>query len=169
MSFCLCLKAKKHAVYGIVVSYALRTTKKLLGHAEIQSVPSLPPSLPANLEPKSHNQVTVTVYVLPHQQRRKMSDKKYKLHCKMSYTDKRKQFFFTMRSTSYWNNLPRDMMESLSLEVFRMRLDRELGNLTEVPCSLEGCTWWSLEVLSNLGWSVILGDIFANTSKNSDL
>lgn len=99
-------------MYGIVVGYALRTTKNLLGHAEIQSVPSLSPSLLANLEPKSHNQVAVTVYVLPHQQRRKTSDKKYKLHCKMSYPDKRKQFFFTMRSTSYWNNLPRDVMES---------------------------------------------------------
>jgi len=41
--------------------------------------------------------------------------------------------FFTMRTISHWNNLPRDVVESASLEVFRMRLDRLLDNLICAP------------------------------------
>ena len=37
--------------------------------------------------------------------------------------------FFTVRTINHWNNLPRDVVESPSLEVFKMRLDRVLDNL----------------------------------------
>lgn len=37
--------------------------------------------------------------------------------------------FFTLRTINQWNHLPRDVVGSPSLEVFRMRLDRVLDNL----------------------------------------
>ena len=37
--------------------------------------------------------------------------------------------FFTRRVVRSWNRLPRDVLDALSLEVFRARLDGVLGNL----------------------------------------
>ncbi|KAK4823664.1 hypothetical protein QYF61_005016 [Mycteria americana] len=37
--------------------------------------------------------------------------------------------FFTVRTISHWNNLPREVVDSPTLEAFRIRLDRVLGHL----------------------------------------
>ncbi|KAK4829749.1 hypothetical protein QYF61_006458 [Mycteria americana] len=52
----------------------------------------------------------------------------YKLHQERFHLDIRKKFF-TVRTIIHCNNLPGDMVESPSLEVFRMQLDRVLDNL----------------------------------------
>jgi len=36
---------------------------------------------------------------------------------------------FTMRVVKHWNRLPRDVMEALSLEELKARLDQALSNL----------------------------------------
>ena len=35
-------------------------------------------------------------------------------------------------STRFWNRLPREMVGALSLEIFKVRLDGDLSNLTEL-------------------------------------
>jgi len=52
----------------------------------------------------------------------------YKLHRERFHLDIRKKFF-TVKTTSHWNNLPLDVVESPSLQVFKMRLDGVLDNL----------------------------------------
>ncbi|KFR16802.1 hypothetical protein N306_13777, partial [Opisthocomus hoazin] len=37
--------------------------------------------------------------------------------------------FFTMRVVKRWNRLPREVVEVPSLETFKLRLDKALGNL----------------------------------------
>ncbi|KFV88847.1 hypothetical protein N308_13785, partial [Struthio camelus australis] len=37
--------------------------------------------------------------------------------------------FFTVRVTEHWNRLPREAVESPSLEIFKTRLDAILGNV----------------------------------------
>ncbi|KFP96451.1 hypothetical protein N330_03697, partial [Leptosomus discolor] len=37
--------------------------------------------------------------------------------------------FFTMKVVKHWNRLPREVVEAPSLETFKARLDRALGNL----------------------------------------
>ncbi|KFQ37767.1 hypothetical protein N332_00776, partial [Mesitornis unicolor] len=37
--------------------------------------------------------------------------------------------FFTMRVVRHWHRLPREVVDAPSLEVFKARLDRALGNL----------------------------------------
>jgi len=37
--------------------------------------------------------------------------------------------FFPLRVTEPWNRLPRDLVESPSLEIFKMRLDKVLCSL----------------------------------------
>ncbi|KFQ86025.1 hypothetical protein N337_01946, partial [Phoenicopterus ruber ruber] len=37
--------------------------------------------------------------------------------------------FFTMRVVKHWNRLPGEVVDAPSLEKFKLRLDRALGNL----------------------------------------
>ncbi|KFP53374.1 hypothetical protein N323_04922, partial [Cathartes aura] len=37
--------------------------------------------------------------------------------------------FFTMRVVKHWNRLPREVVDALSLEAFKVRLDGALSNL----------------------------------------
>ncbi|GAB0184611.1 hypothetical protein GRJ2_000926400 [Grus japonensis] len=52
----------------------------------------------------------------------------YKLHQERFHLDINPKFF-TVGAINHWNNLPRDVVESPSLEVFEMQLDRMLDNL----------------------------------------
>ena len=36
---------------------------------------------------------------------------------------------FTVRAVKHWNRLPRDVVDALSLEAFKVRLDQALSNL----------------------------------------
>ncbi|KAK4805622.1 hypothetical protein QYF61_022380 [Mycteria americana] len=49
----------------------------------------------------------------------------YKLHRERFRLDIRNTFF-TVRTIIHWNNLPRDVVESPLMEVFKMRLDKVL-------------------------------------------
>ena len=40
--------------------------------------------------------------------------------------------FFTQRIEKYWHKLSREVVYALSLETFKVRLDRALSNLTEM-------------------------------------
>ncbi|KFV76238.1 hypothetical protein N308_01473, partial [Struthio camelus australis] len=41
----------------------------------------------------------------------------------------KRRTFFTVRVTEHWNRLPREAVESPSLEIFKPRLDNILSNL----------------------------------------
>jgi len=42
---------------------------------------------------------------------------------------KRRKNFFTLRVTEHWNRLPREVVESPSLEIFKTHLDKLLCSL----------------------------------------
>jgi len=42
---------------------------------------------------------------------------------------KHRKFHLNMRVTEHWNRLPREVMESPSLEIFKTRLDKVLCSL----------------------------------------
>jgi len=44
--------------------------------------------------------------------------------------------FFTMRVVKHWHRLPREVVEALSLETLKARLDRALSNLIWLKISL---------------------------------
>jgi len=97
-------------------------------------------------------------------------------HQLVIYTIKNKQFFifkleedrfkldirkksFTVRVLRHWNRLPRDVLDAPSLETFKARLDKALGNLNYLWCfcSLQGSwTRWLSEVPSNCKDSMIV-------------
>ncbi|PKU47817.1 hypothetical protein llap_1856 [Limosa lapponica baueri] len=52
----------------------------------------------------------------------------FKLEKSRFRLDIRKKFF-TMRVVERWNRLPREAVEAPSLEIFKVRLDKALGNL----------------------------------------
>ncbi|KFV73865.1 hypothetical protein N308_09567, partial [Struthio camelus australis] len=52
----------------------------------------------------------------------------HKLNHRKFHLNLRKNFF-TARGTEHWNRLPREAVESPSLEIFKTRLDAILGNV----------------------------------------
>lgn len=61
--------------------------------------------------------------------------------------------FFTVRRANHWDNLPRDAVESPSLEIFRTWLDRVPDNLIQAPFPMKG---WTDELSKSLpAWAVL--------------
>ncbi|KFV85965.1 hypothetical protein N308_06770, partial [Struthio camelus australis] len=52
----------------------------------------------------------------------------HKLQPRQFHLNRRKSFF-TVRVTEHWHRLPRAVVESPSLEIFKTRLDAILGNV----------------------------------------
>ena len=77
---------------------------------------------------------------------------------KEKFLDIRKESL-TVRVVRHWHRLPRDVVDALSLETFKVRLDQALGNLMWLwcPCSLQGSwTRWPPGFPSNSKDSMIL-------------
>lgn len=64
--------------------------------------------------------------------------------------------FFTVKKINHWNNLPWDMVESPSLEFFKMIVDKVLNNVIWAPFPMKVWTSWFFYVTSNLYCSMIL-------------
>lgn len=56
------------------------------------------------------------------------------------FTSTKEIFFFYSDNNNHCNNLLRDMVEALSLHVFKMVLDRMLDNLIWAPSATEDWT-----------------------------
>ena len=79
----------------------------------------------------------------------KLKHRKFQLNMKKN--------FFTLRVTEPWHRLPREVVESPSLEIFKTRLDTVLCSLLWVTLLRQGgWTGWPTEVPSNPCHSVIL-------------
>jgi len=78
-------------------------------------------------------------YLFTRSHMEKTSGNGYKLQQERFHLNIRTKLF-TVRSIIDWNNLPRDRVETPSLEVFNMGLDRVLGNLMEAPLPTKGWT-----------------------------
>jgi len=81
--------------------------------------------------------------------RHKLKQRKFQLNMRKN--------FFPLRVTEPWNRLPREVVESPSLELFKTRLDAVLCSLLWVTLLQQGgWTRWLTEVPSNPYYSVIL-------------
>ena len=66
--------------------------------------------------------------------------------------------FSTQRVVTHWNRLPKEVVDTPSLEAFKARLDVALGSLAWWLVTLHvagGWNWVSIVVLFNQGHSVI--------------
>jgi len=61
--------------------------------------------------------------------RHKLKHRKFRLNMRKN--------FFTLRVTEHWNRLPREVVESPSLEIFKTCLDKFLYNLSYVTLLLQ--------------------------------
>ena len=64
-----------------------------------------------------------------------MRENGFKLEKGRFRLDIRKKFF-TARVVRHWNTLPREVVDALSLEIFKARLDGALSNLVEREMTL---------------------------------
>lgn len=80
----------------------------------------------------------------------KTRDNGYNLHQERFHLDIRKKFL-TARTLTHQKNLPRDVVESQSLEVFKVHLDRVQGNLTQAPFPHESLDLMTFPGPSQLG------------------
>jgi len=78
----------------------------------------------------------------------KMRGSGYKLHLGTFRLDRRGKFF-TMRTTSHWNSLPREVVDCTMLVTFQIQLDRVLGCLSRLCFCQERLDQMNLEVSSN--------------------
>jgi len=76
----------------------------------------------------------------------------YKLHWVRFHLNVRKTFFI-VRMINHWNNLPRDVVESPLLEVFKMQQDRVLNHPIQAPFRTKG--WAKLYLRSLPTWAII--------------
>ena len=81
-----------------------------------------------------------------------------------------KDKFFTMRTISHWNNLPREVVDSLMLDTSKIRMDRVLGHLArlcfcqerldqlifKVPSNLVFCDSVITDLREQLYWPILL-------------
>lgn len=86
--------------------------------------------------------------------RRRKGSNGYKLLKERFHPDIRNTFF-AVRTIIWWNNVPRDVVESSSMEVFKLWLDRVLDNLIKGPFPMNIWIRQSFKVPSNLGCSII--------------
>jgi len=77
-----------------------------------------------------------------------------------NYTIKNKYLqLYLQREVWCWNRLPSVVVDALSLNAFKVRLDKAMGNMIQLwcPCSLQGSwTRWPSEVPSNSKDSMIV-------------
>lgn len=67
-------------------------------------------------------------------------DSRHKLKLRRFLLNIRKHLFLTVRVTENWHKLPRESMESTSLELSRNHLNRVLGNWLQVSLLEHGWT-----------------------------
>lgn len=69
------------------------------------------------------------------------------------------KIYFTVRVIEHWSRLPRELVESLPLEMFRRSPDTVLDSCCSSPCSEQVWTGLCPEVPSSLSWSITLWEL----------